>query len=166
MSKFNVAPLILDINTIVKNSLEKYIKEYNSKYDLLEKTHKEIMELPFVVSETNKNAKNSSNPAVIIKTEPKNISDEITKNITAPLVLEIEKIIQTGLNTILEEKKERYEMLEKTQKRLLELLVSQNTSVEQTQTQLPSPPLPKENITFQKIECKDCQCCSKVNNII
>ena len=164
MSKFNVAPLILDINTIVKNSLEKYIKEYNSKYYLLEKTHKEILELPFVVSETNKNSKISSNPTVVIKTEPKNVSDEITKNITAPLVLEIEKIIQTGLNTILEEKKERYEMLEKTQKRMLELLVSQNTSVEQTLP--PSPSLPKENITFQKIECKDCQCCSKVNNII
>jgi len=163
MSKFNISPLILDINTVIRCNLEEYIKKYNSEYDLLETKHKEIMSLFAIINNTNKNENVYSS---IVKTEKQNIDEEISKHITTPLVLEIEKIVKNGLSKILEEKQERYELLEKTQKSILELLLSPNGSVKEKQ-EPPAPP-PKENITLEKIECKDtvvveknCNCCCK-----
>lgn len=158
MSDFNISPLILEINTIVKSRLESYIKEYNSTYELLEKTHKELMELPFV----NKTRQSCN---AIVKTEKKNIEEEITKNITEPLVLEVEKMIKNGLNKILADKKERYELLENTQKSILEILITPKLrtpeNLPQTTDSNNSDKQLKENIQIQKIEHKSCTYCSR-----
>ena len=52
---FNTEPLVLEIENVLKNGLNKILNEYIYRYDLLEKTHQQIMRLPSVLNELNIN---------------------------------------------------------------------------------------------------------------
>jgi hypothetical protein len=52
---FNTEPLVLEIENVLKNGLNKILNDYIYRYDLLEKTHQQIMRLPSVLNELNIN---------------------------------------------------------------------------------------------------------------
>lgn len=54
-NNFNTEPLVLEIENVINKGLKKILKDYINKYDLLEQTHKQIMMLPSVVNDLNKN---------------------------------------------------------------------------------------------------------------
>ena len=49
--QFNIQPILNDIDNVIKNGLAKLLDEHLNRYELLEKTHKAIMNLPSVVNE-------------------------------------------------------------------------------------------------------------------
>ena len=51
--QFNTQPILNDIDNVIKNGLAKLLDEQLNRYELLEKTHKAIMNLPSVVNEIN-----------------------------------------------------------------------------------------------------------------
>ena len=57
---FNTEPLMNEINDIIKRGLKTLLKDYNDRYELLEKTHKKIMNLPSVKLELNNESDSES----------------------------------------------------------------------------------------------------------
>ena len=54
-NNFNIEPLVFEIENIIKKGVNTILKDYMNRYDLLEKTHLQIMRLPSVLNELNKN---------------------------------------------------------------------------------------------------------------
>ena len=54
-NNFNIEPLVFEIENIIKKGVNTILKDYMNRYDLLEKTHSQIMRLPSVLNELNKN---------------------------------------------------------------------------------------------------------------
>jgi hypothetical protein len=52
-NNFNTEPILNEIDLVIKKGLSKILKDYTDRYNLLESTHKKIMELPSVVNELN-----------------------------------------------------------------------------------------------------------------
>ena len=57
---FNIQPLVFEIENVIKNGLKVMLKNYIDRYDLLEKTHQQIMKLPSVMNEINKDSDSES----------------------------------------------------------------------------------------------------------
>ena len=51
--EFNTEPILNEINNVIKNGLSKLLGDHLNRYELLEKTHSAIMNLPSVMSELN-----------------------------------------------------------------------------------------------------------------
>jgi hypothetical protein len=60
IDSFNIDPLVFEIENVIKNGLKVLLKDYIDRHDLLEKTHKQIMKLPSVMSEINKDYESDS----------------------------------------------------------------------------------------------------------
>jgi len=60
IAEFNTEPLVLEIENVIKKGLKTILKDYMDRYELLEKTHKQIMRLPSVVNELNNNSDSES----------------------------------------------------------------------------------------------------------
>ena len=54
INSFNVEPLVIEIENVIKKGLKTILKDYVDRYELLEKTHNQIMNLPSVRNELNK----------------------------------------------------------------------------------------------------------------
>ena len=48
MNIYNTQPLLNEIEIVIKNGLDKMLSKYLERYDLLERTHKQIMQLPSI----------------------------------------------------------------------------------------------------------------------
>jgi hypothetical protein len=51
---FNIAPLVIEIESTLKKGLLSILDDFTNRYNLLEKTHVQIMKLPSVLNEINK----------------------------------------------------------------------------------------------------------------
>jgi hypothetical protein len=60
IDSFNIEPLVFEIENVIKNGLKVMLKDYIERYDLLERTHKQIMKLPSVMNEINKSSDSDS----------------------------------------------------------------------------------------------------------
>ena len=56
-NNFNIEPLVFEIQNVIKRGLNTILKDYTDRYELLENTHNQIMNLPSVLNEINKNSK-------------------------------------------------------------------------------------------------------------
>jgi hypothetical protein len=74
---FNTQPLLIEIENVVKSGLNSILTDFLCRYDLLEKTHSKIMNLPSVRSELNKPINSDSD------TESGSGSPKIEENITS-----------------------------------------------------------------------------------
>jgi hypothetical protein len=54
VNRFNLNPLVIQIEEVIKTGLDKILVDYMDRYELLEKTHKQIMQLPSIRQELNK----------------------------------------------------------------------------------------------------------------
>ena len=54
VNMFNVNPLVIEMEEVLKNGLNKILADYMYRYELLENTHKQIMRLPSIRQELNK----------------------------------------------------------------------------------------------------------------
>ena len=54
INSFNTEPLVIEIENVIKKGLNTILKDYMSRYELLEQTHNQIMNLPSVRNELNK----------------------------------------------------------------------------------------------------------------
>ena len=57
---FNVGPLMVDVENLIKSGIDTILKDFINRYDLLENTHKQIMMLPSVMSELKNNNINNN----------------------------------------------------------------------------------------------------------
>jgi len=60
IDSFNIEPLVFEIENVIKNGLKVMLKDYIERYDLLERTHKQIMKLPSVMNEIKKSSDSDS----------------------------------------------------------------------------------------------------------
>ena len=51
---YNIQPLVIKLEKVIKNGLNIILSDYNERYELLEKTHRQIMKLPSVLNELNR----------------------------------------------------------------------------------------------------------------
>ena len=51
---FNINPLVIEVEDVIKKGLNKILVDYMYRYELLENTHKQIMRLPSIRQELNK----------------------------------------------------------------------------------------------------------------
>jgi len=63
-NRFNTEPLVLEIENVVKKGLKTILKDFINRYDLLENTHRQIMKLPSVLNEMNKQESESDSDDV------------------------------------------------------------------------------------------------------
>ena len=49
--KFNIEPLVIEIEKVIRNGVKHILKDFIDRYSLLEKTHQHIMKLPSVAYE-------------------------------------------------------------------------------------------------------------------
>jgi hypothetical protein len=74
---FNTQPLLIEIENVIKSGLNSILTDFLYRYNLLEKTHNKIMNLPSVRSELNKPINSDSD------TESGSGSPKIEENITS-----------------------------------------------------------------------------------
>ena len=90
MSNFNTEPIVIEIENIIKKGLNELLKDYISRYDLLESTHKQIMNLPSVLNELNINSYDKLNKTVEEESTFISIKDTTT-NLVREEIENIEK---------------------------------------------------------------------------
>jgi hypothetical protein len=56
---FNLNPLVIEVEEVIKNGLNKILVDYMDRYELLEDTHNQIMRLPSIRQALNKNSEDS-----------------------------------------------------------------------------------------------------------
>ena len=59
-NNFNTDIILNEIDLVIKKGLNKILKDYMNRYNLLENTHKQIMQLPSVLNQLNKSSDNLS----------------------------------------------------------------------------------------------------------
>ena len=94
ISSFNTEPLVIEIENVIKKGLNVLLKDYISRYDLLENTHKQIMNLPSVLNELNLTSfdKLNQNKEETEETESMYVSiKDITRNLVREEMANIEK---------------------------------------------------------------------------
>jgi len=79
---FNTEPILNDIDNIVKDGLTKLLGQYLNRYELLERTHQAIMNLPSVMHElaNRTESHNFSSPVVEEKQNEKDLQAMISAN--------------------------------------------------------------------------------------
>jgi hypothetical protein len=60
MNIYNTQPLLNEIENVIKNGLDKMLARFLQRYDLLERTHKQIMQLPSIKEALGKDYENDS----------------------------------------------------------------------------------------------------------
>ena len=55
VNMFNVNPLVIEVEEVLKRGLNNILINFMDRYELLENTHKQIMSLPSIRQELNKN---------------------------------------------------------------------------------------------------------------
>ena len=76
--QFNIEPLVIQIEKEIKNGLKVILKDYINRYDLLEQTHNQIMRLPSVVNELNKEQKTEPVTEPVTEPEPEPVTEPET----------------------------------------------------------------------------------------
>lgn len=85
IESFNTEPLLLEIENVIKSGLNTILKDFKCRYELLEKTHNKIMNLPSVKNELNQCVNSDSDEEEsIVKNDDNIISD--VKKFTSELV--------------------------------------------------------------------------------
>jgi hypothetical protein len=85
IESFNIEPLLLEIENVIKSGLNTILKDFKCRYELLEKTHNKIMNLPSVKNELNQCVNSDSDEEEsIVKNDDNIISD--VKKFTSELV--------------------------------------------------------------------------------
>jgi hypothetical protein len=96
-NNFNIEPLVFEIQNVIKKGLSTILKDYTDRYELLENTHNQIMNLPSVLNELNKNSKSdeTSDSDLEENEKPNFIS---IKDMTYNIVREEIEIIENRLD--------------------------------------------------------------------
>jgi hypothetical protein len=95
---FNTQPLMLEIENVIRSGVKTILRDFMTRYELLEKTHNTIMNLPSVRNEMNKSLLDevTEEPSTLIdKTGISNITD-----MTRVLVLEEISTVEKKLDVI------------------------------------------------------------------
>ena len=58
-NNFDTKEMVQEIENIIKSNLKKILSKFMDRYDLLEETHKQIMNLPSVMNELKEFSKNN-----------------------------------------------------------------------------------------------------------
>ena len=76
MDSFNTDELVLEMQNVIKNGLKKILKNHINRYELLEETHKQIMSLPSIANELNKNNNKNFTDTKMINYNIISVSDD------------------------------------------------------------------------------------------
>jgi hypothetical protein len=97
VNSFNINPLVIEIENVIQEGLHKILSDYTDRYNLLEKTHREIMNLPSIREEFNRNNYESDNDTQSdfvgnITTNIKNVDNYSVKNAVCSLETRLDKL--------------------------------------------------------------------------
>ena len=96
-NNFNIEPLVFEIENVIRRGLTTILKDYIDRYELLENTHKQIMRLPSVLNELNKNSQSDETSDSDLEENEKPIFISI-KDMTHDIVREEIEIIEKRLD--------------------------------------------------------------------
>jgi len=83
---YNTEPLIAKMEDVIKNGLDQILKEFMERYELLEKTHTQIMNLPSVRSELKLELAKPQDNSITFTNPNPSIDENSIKNIVNDLV--------------------------------------------------------------------------------
>ena len=146
IDSFNIEPLVFEIENVIKNGLKVMLKDYIVRYDLLEKTHKQIMKLPSVMNEINKGCDSDSESE-----EDKSIFISIS-DMTRDLVKKEMSYVESKLDRI----EKKYESISPLISKILDKLESINAEVKVLKE------TPRDNIKIVQMDHEK----SYISNII
>ena len=94
---FNTQPLMSEIENVIRSGVKTILRDFMTRYELLENTHNQIMNLPSVLNELNKNSKSdeTSDSDLEENEKPNFIS---IKDMTYNIVREEIEIIENRLD--------------------------------------------------------------------
>jgi len=99
VNSFNINPLVIEIENVIQEGLHKILSDYTDRYNLLEKTHREIMNLPSIREEFNRNNYESDNDNesdfvgnITTTTNIKNVDNYSVKNAVCSLETRLDKL--------------------------------------------------------------------------
>ena len=72
MNIYNTQPLLNEIENVIKNGLDKMLARFLQRYDLLERTHKQIMQLPSIKEALGKDYENDSYSESEVESDKRN----------------------------------------------------------------------------------------------
>jgi len=117
MDSFNTNELVLEIENVIKTGLNKILRNHINRYEMLEETHKQIMSLPSIANELNKNfteTKMINHNIINISDDEDDINEKSFKNIETIT----KKLIKEEMVTI----EEKLEIMEKKYESITPLL--------------------------------------------
>ena len=103
LESFNTQPLMIEIEGVITRGVKTILNDFMSRYELLERTHNKIMELPSVRNELNRSSPDGEHHAEKIGISNKSINSIIkdtTRNYVREEIGEIEKKLDKILNKI------------------------------------------------------------------
>lgn len=109
---FNTEPLVSEIEHVIRNGLKQILNQYIDRYDLLEKTHQQIMRLPSVLNELNINPNTSHD----------------MKDIT-PIVSKFDSSELSSINSKINIIEQKYESVSSTLDKILQKLETLNHEI-------------------------------------
>ena len=124
IDSFNIEPLVFEIENVIKNGLRVVLKDYMNRYELLEKTHKQIMKLPSVINEINKGCDSDSDSDSEPEEQDKTMFVSI-KDMTQELVKKEISYVESKLDRI----EKKYESISPLISKILDKLESINDEV-------------------------------------
>ncbi len=95
---FNTQPLMLEIENVIRSGVKTILKDFMTRYELLEKTHNTIMNLPSVRNEMNKSVVEEGGQGCSPKVDIATISN--IKDMTRVLVREEICVVEKKLDVI------------------------------------------------------------------
>ena len=114
IESFNVEPLMIEIEGVITMGVKTILKDFMNRYELLEKTHTKIMDLPSVRNELNKSPYNESDGNIhtekLLSDKPNTLDEsdklmetiikDTTRNYVREEICEIEKKLDKILTKI------------------------------------------------------------------
>ena len=82
ISDFNINPLLSELDNVVRKHMNIMLNEYIGRFNLLEQTHRQIMNLPSVVDELRRYSGATCNP-VCSPTSSDNSSEQLRQDVAA-----------------------------------------------------------------------------------
>ena len=102
IDNFNTDEILKEVDVVIQKGLKKILKDYADRYSLLEKTHKQIMTLPSVLNELNKNNSRAFDEECVVSDEDSYDESMFVsiKDMTRELVSEQVSNIENKINAL------------------------------------------------------------------
>ena len=160
MNIYNTQPLLNEIENVIKNGLDKMLSKFLQRYDLLESTHKQLMNLPSIKEALGKNFEPGSSCECESESETESLNPEIDNIVSCQTIMKLDllnidsKLVKlekkyAGLYPMLDKILDKIETLNNDVQKMKSTTITSGTTISSAVEPTIVTACENENITFE-----------------